>query len=78
MKTDAEIIGAGFQALFSSLGMVDAERFIMLIKREQFDYTQWQTQLWKNETAESLSEKAQKEWELNLRGEHDENDQPGS
>ncbi|ANE55312.1 hypothetical protein [Methylomonas sp. DH-1] len=78
MKTDAEIIGAGFQALFSSLSMVDAERFIMLIKREQFDYTQWQTQLWKNETVESLSEKAQKEWELNLRGEHDENDQSGS
>jgi len=78
MKTDAEIVDAGFQALFSSLSMVDAERFIMLIKREQFDYTHWQTQLWKNETVESLSENAQNEWELNLRGEHDENDQPGS
>jgi len=37
----------------------------MLIKREQFDYTQWQTKLWKNETVTSLSEKAQKAWELN-------------
>ncbi|CCE23763.1 hypothetical protein [Methylotuvimicrobium alcaliphilum] len=65
MKTDSEIIDAGFQALFSSLSRVDAERFIMLIKREQFDYTHWQTKLWKNETVESLSKKAQKAWELN-------------
>jgi hypothetical protein len=39
----------------------------MLIKREQFDYTQWQTKLWENETVESLSEKAQKAWKIKLK-----------
>jgi hypothetical protein len=63
MKTDSEIIDTGFQSLFSSLSLVDAERFIMLIKRDQFDYTKWQAQLWEDETVESLSAKAQKAWE---------------
>lgn len=63
MKTDSEIINSGFESIFSKLGMVDAERFIMLIKRDKFDYTEWQKKLWTDETVESLSEKAQKAWE---------------
>lgn len=63
MKTDSEIINTGFESIFSTLGMVDAERFIMLIKRDKFDYTEWQKNLWPDETVESLSEKAQKAWE---------------
>jgi hypothetical protein len=63
MKTDSEIINSGFESIFSSLGMVDAERFIMLIKRDQFDYTQWQKNLWPDETVESLSAKAQQAWD---------------
>ena len=39
MKTDSEIINKGFETIFSNLGMIDAERFIMLIKRDNFDYT---------------------------------------
>ena len=63
MKTDSEIINRGFETIFSSLGMVDAERFIMLIKRDKFDYTEWQKKLWSNESVESLSDKAQTAWE---------------
>jgi hypothetical protein len=63
METDAEIIHSGFESIFSTLGMVDAERFIMLIKRDKFDYTQWQKQLWANESVESLSALAQRDWE---------------
>ncbi|NOU21761.1 MAG: hypothetical protein HOO93_08220 [Methyloglobulus sp.] len=62
MKTDSEIINRGFETIFSSLGMVDAERFIMLIKRDKFDYTEWQKKLWSNESVESLSDKAQTAW----------------
>jgi hypothetical protein len=40
MKTDSEIINSGFESIFSKLGKVDAERFIMLIKRDKFDYTE--------------------------------------
>jgi hypothetical protein len=39
------------------------ERFISLVKRGNFDYTEWQRNLWQNETIESLTEKAQKNWE---------------
>jgi len=63
MKTDSEIINSGFESIFSKLGMVDAERFIMLIKHDKFDYTEWQKNLWPDETVESLSEKAQRAWE---------------
>jgi hypothetical protein len=40
MKTDSEIINTGFESIFSTLGMVDAERFIMLFKRDKSDYTE--------------------------------------
>ena len=63
MKTDSEIINKGFETIFSNLGMVDAERFIMLIKRDKFDYTEWQRKLWQDESVESLSQKAQTAWE---------------
>ena len=63
MKTDAEIINSGFESIFSSLGMVDAERFIMLIKREKFNYTEWQKKLWTNQSVELLSTQAQQAWE---------------
>lgn len=63
MKTDNEIMNMGFSSIFSNLGMIDAERFIMLLKRDKFDYTEWQKQLWPDETVESLSEKAQRAWE---------------
>lgn len=40
--TDNEIKLQGIEALISSLGEVQAERFISLILREPFDYTKWQ------------------------------------
>ena len=58
MKTDNEVMNTAFESIFSTLGMVDAERFIMLLKRDKFDYTEWQKILWQDETVESLSEKA--------------------
>lgn len=44
MKTDTIIRQEGIQALISKLGYVDAERFIVLINREPFDYTKWREQ----------------------------------
>lgn len=63
MKSDAEIMHSGFESIFSTLGMVDAERFIMLIKRDKFDYTEWQKKLWINQSVESLSQQAQQAWD---------------
>lgn len=44
MKTDTIIKQEGMDALISKLGFVDAERFIVLITREPFDYTKWREQ----------------------------------
>ena len=41
IKTDTVIKAEGMNVLIENLGPVDAERFIALINRETFDYTQW-------------------------------------
>ncbi|PKL18237.1 MAG: hypothetical protein CVV49_07205, partial [Spirochaetae bacterium HGW-Spirochaetae-5] len=48
----------GFKALFEKLDIVEAERFIALIKREDFDYTKWRKDLWEDMTVDELSSKA--------------------
>ena len=40
------------------MGLVDAERFIALILREPFDYTQWQQSLWSDKRVDALSHAA--------------------
>ena len=58
MKTDTLIRNEGMEILAKYLGLVEAERFIMLIQKEQFDYTKWQTNLFENMTIEEISKKA--------------------
>jgi len=40
------------------LGIVEAERFIALINRERFDYTEWRKSQWQDETVASLATRA--------------------
>ena len=61
MLTDAEIKAAGFRALVAALGDVQAEKFIALIQREPFDYTQWQRTLWAERSIEEISQAAMKQ-----------------
>ena len=58
MLTDTEIKRKGFKILIENLGDVDAEKFISLINKEPFDYTQWQNTLWSEQTVDQVSEKA--------------------
>jgi hypothetical protein len=60
MKTDTLIMNEGMEILSKYLGMVEAERFIMLIQREPFDYTKWQENLFEDMTIEELAKKADK------------------
>lgn len=53
--TDTEIRVNGMAALIASLGEVQAERFISLILREPFDYTQWRAKLWEDTSLKDLS-----------------------
>jgi hypothetical protein len=58
MSTDTEVRLRGLRALVEALGTVEAERFITLILREPFDYTQWQRQLWAEKSVDELSQAA--------------------
>lgn len=44
MKTETEIRVAGMHALIGALGLVEAERFLMSVSRDRFDYTEWRRQ----------------------------------
>jgi hypothetical protein len=48
MMTDTALKCKGFDVLSKALGLVDTERFVSLILREPFDYTEWQQDLYKD------------------------------
>jgi len=56
--TDTEVKQKGLGALLEALGEVDAERFIMLLNRDPFDYTTWQRNIFENITVNQISSKA--------------------
>ena len=58
MKTDTVIRTEGTEVLMKTLGLVDAERFIMLIQKEPFDYTEWQKDLFEGMSIEEISKNA--------------------
>jgi len=58
MITDSEIRQNGMKALIENLGLVEAERFITLLRREPFDYTEWRRGLWKGKSVRELSNEA--------------------
>jgi hypothetical protein len=58
VRTDSEIKTTGLRALVAALGDVQAERFIALIQREPFDYTEWQRALWPEKSIEDISRAA--------------------
>jgi hypothetical protein len=61
MRTDMLIRYEGMRALRERLGPVEAEKFIVLIRREPFDYTEWQQTLWQNKTVDELFEAAKQQ-----------------
>ncbi|MDR2443906.1 MAG: hypothetical protein LBE31_10360 [Deltaproteobacteria bacterium] len=48
MQNETLLKREGLRILVENLGLVSAERFIALMRREQFDYTQWQRELFKD------------------------------
>jgi len=58
--TDDKLRADGFTVLVKAFGDVNAERFIMLMNREPFDYTEWRKDnLFVGETVDSLMDKAE-------------------
>lgn len=54
MRSDTLIRQEGMKALRDRLGLVEAEKFITLLRREPFDYTEWRKTLWEDKTVDDL------------------------
>jgi hypothetical protein len=58
---NAILMKAGMQALIEKLGNINAEKFISLLLREPFDYTEWRKEnLFAGMTIEEISNEAMK------------------
>lgn len=60
MKTDTVLRCDGMRILAQHLGMVEAERFVALIQREPFDYTQWRQGLFLDVSLDQFLDNARK------------------
>ncbi|MDR1533595.1 MAG: hypothetical protein LBU64_00635 [Planctomycetota bacterium] len=58
MKADAIVRLEAIDALIDKLGEVDAERFVQMIKKENFDYTRWRDSLWPGKSVDEIHEQA--------------------
>ncbi len=58
MRSDSLIKNDGLQILSQQLGIVEAERFITLIRRESFNYTVWQRSLFEGVPLDDLLKNA--------------------
>ena len=63
MRTDTLIRNEGMLALNERLNLVEVERFITLLIRDPFDYTEWQSGLYEGMSVAELSEKADALWQ---------------
>jgi hypothetical protein len=58
MITDTEIKQKGIHILAQYLGDVEAERFVALIQRDRFDYTEWRQGPGEELSIEEISQSA--------------------
>lgn len=58
MNSEVKIMDAGFACLVERLGVVDAERFVAMIKRDSFDYTIWRREYFDKMDIEQISTEA--------------------
>ena len=59
MRNDTVLKDDGMRILAEQLGLVEAERFIALLRREPFDYTQWRQGLFKDVSLDAFLHDAQ-------------------
>lgn len=59
--TETEIRLKGMEILSRHMGLVEAERFVSLIKRESFDYTTWRRDLFEGLSIEIINKMAMRE-----------------
>jgi hypothetical protein len=60
MRSNTVLKDEGMRILAEQLGLVDAERFIVLMRREPFDYTNWRQGLFNEVPLDTFLNNAQK------------------
>lgn len=68
MRTDTEIKAEGMAALKGALDPVEVEKFILLLRRETFDYTEWQRSLWPEKKTSDIFDMGRKQAEAKTKG----------
>ncbi len=63
MISDTEIKENGLRILFQNMDTIEAERFIMLIKTDTFDYTRRRQDLWEDISLRKLYDQASSYWQ---------------
>ena len=58
MTTDTDLRKQGMKVLIKNLGLVEAEKFITIIRSEHFNYTEWQENLWADKTVDEIYDAA--------------------
>jgi len=58
MKTDSVLRYEAMELLMQTFGLVDAERFICMVKRDTFDYTEWRRVQWNDMSIDKIHESA--------------------
>ena len=59
MMNEAVLRKEGMEVLIQKFGNVEAERFISLVIKEPFDYTEWQRGLYSNLTVDEIFDRAE-------------------
>ena len=54
MMTETALKVEAIDVLIKTFGVLDTERFITCIKSNNFDYTEWHKNLWKDKTIEEI------------------------
>lgn len=60
MMTETVLKIEAIDLLIKTFGVLDTERFITSIKSNNFDYTEWHKNLWKDKSIEEIHEMASK------------------
>ena len=58
MRTDTVLKVEAMDLLLRTFGVLETERFISSIKSNNFDYTEWHKNLWKNESIDEIHKMA--------------------
>jgi hypothetical protein len=58
MRTETVLKMEAIDLLIKEFGVLDTERFITSIKSNNFDYTEWHKNLWKDKTIDEIHQMA--------------------